>query len=168
MNEMMTKALEVAGPVEWEEANERWRLMPAVPLNPNQPRHWCIVLVGEIHADERRRFVFGYEALALIRDHLRQWLEKRAVCIITSFTGKSGCVAHYEVRRELRNEDGYLEGDGGVAYLCRVGDGKFVPESEISTDTDGDPIYVWMFGEFWGTTYLDALAAAVLAIGGEA
>ncbi|MFH1605668.1 MAG: hypothetical protein ABIH03_17385 [Pseudomonadota bacterium] len=48
-------------------------------------------------------------------------LADKAVAIDTDFNGKMGCEASYTVRRELRNEDGYFEGDGGCELLCSRG-----------------------------------------------
>ena len=64
-------------------------------------------------------------SVPVLRNHLRQVLEKKGVRIETSFQGKSGCVPFYHVGRELRNDDGYYEGDGGRDWLC-IQDGKLL------------------------------------------
>lgn len=45
-------------------------------------------------------------------------LAAKAIKIDTGINGKNGPIASYTVWKELRNEDGYYEGDGGWEVLC--------------------------------------------------
>ena len=55
------------------------------------------------------------------RDMARVYLEKRAIRIATGFNGKSAPITSYIVEKELTNDDGYWEGDGGRAVLTPKG-----------------------------------------------
>ena len=63
----------------------------------------------------------NHTARCINQDALREGLEAMGICIETDFNGKSGCIPSYTVRKELRNEDSYFEGDGGCESLTTKG-----------------------------------------------
>lgn len=116
------------------QTHEAMALLERIGCDNIVRRRYVIVLspANADHVETLAEDLTGHIVLCLLRNHLREWLERRAIRIETTFTGKSGCIATYYATKDLRNEDGYLEGDGGKAAL--VG-GRWRKTDEL---TDGE------------------------------
>ena len=100
--------LERIGPPEWEDCNADGSKRTL------EHRIWLNTVIGF-------QYVADHVALCLLRNHLREWLERRAVQILVDFNGKRGPSTTYYLERDLCNEDGYYEGDGGREVLTVAG-----------------------------------------------
>ena len=79
-------------------------------------------------------------------------LAAQAIIIDTQVNGKSGITASYTVRKELCNEDGYYEGDGGCVELGP--DNKWLPQRPFGE-------YPTPSGEY--PMFFDSISKAVAA-----
>jgi hypothetical protein len=148
MHANVLKALE-AVPIHWTDCGIAFHLVGPLKRTDGGPA-W---LRSSDNIDVRESFMSDREASALMEKHWREWLEQRGVKILTNFNGKMSPVPSYYVSKELTNEDGYWEGDGGEAWLCQ---GTFVPP----------PIPDGLWSSIFDS-YLEAIASAVLAVEGK-
>jgi len=78
---------------------------------------WAAIESATGHIED----MVSHLALCILRNHLREWLERQAVRICVEFNGKRGPSTTYYLERDLCNEDGYYEGDGGREVLTVAG-----------------------------------------------